>query len=180
MYRGQFFAPEPLPQGRNPAALGLPPIPRGSNALPLGNPESVFGGTPPSRPVPSPAPMSLPESRISGIPQPRVSAGQPPPTVPNNPDILAKFRGMAPAAAGAATWDPAFNPESDVPSWVKDDEAARFEERRATNAEKGDWYASQTPEQIKQNLNLAATAQGDPAMRNIDAVQMWRNLQGRK
>lgn len=195
LYRGQFFAPEPLmtPRnmlpGRRPEALGLPPIPQG-NALPLGNPESVFGAIPAptnSMKPPSRPPVSLPDERISQPPQPRMSASEPPPAPPmppsggQGPGFLDKFRGaVAPAAAGAANWDPAYNPENDVSTWAKDDAASRFEERRAGNAAKEDWYRGQNPLQIKANLEQAATQQGDPNMHNIDPVEFWRSLQGRK
>jgi hypothetical protein len=206
MYRGQFFAPEPLTTprnqlpGRRPESLGLPPVPKPNfDVSPLGNPESVFGSRPPVIPTdPKPVtgskpPVSLPETRIGGgsyAPATRPASNSPEPVAKmqrgapaSEPkwNLLDKFRGgAAPAAGGAASWDPAFNPESNVPSWIKDDEASRFEERRAHNAEMEDWWLSQTPSQIGANLKEAAVKQGEPGYGKTDPVEFFRNLQRRK
>lgn len=198
VYNGKFFAPEPLTvpasqlPGRRPESLGLPPVPRNSSALPLGNPESLFGAIPASTPPNSMRPpVSLPNSMISaGSEPPRPSVAGPDPiakpqaglpAAEPRTNILEKFRNAAaPAAGGAATWDPAFNPENDVPTWIKDNEASRFEERRANNAEKEDWWRSQNPSQIGANLKDAAVKQGQPGYNDVDPVEFFRKLQGRK
>lgn len=191
MYRGQFFAPEDLNTpirelpGRRPESLGLPPVPkRGEgSALPLGNPESLFKpqtlqkyqGSMPT------AGTSLPDERISQPPAPAPRPATGAPASEPNWNFLDKFRGgMAPAAGGAASWDPAYNPESDMPSWQKDEESSAYENRHAANAEKEDWYASQTPEQIKANLVEAARQQGDAGMRNIDPNAWKQKLMQRR
>jgi hypothetical protein len=191
MYRGRFFAPEDLKTpirelpGRRPESLGLPPVPkRGEgSALPLGNPESLFrpetlqkyqGSMPP-------AGTSLPDERISQPPAPAPRPATGAPASEPNWNFLDKFReGLAPAAGGAASWDPAYNPENNVSSWQKDEEASAYENRRAMNAEKEDWWAGQTPEQIKANLIEAARQQGDAGMRNIDPNAWKQKLMQRR
>jgi hypothetical protein len=167
----------PLP--RSPESIGLPKIPKAPNAGGAARPNLPPIPKAPSKPNLPPIPKAPSKPLVP--PPPAAVAGSA--NVVPRTDPLAKFRpsnagdmtGAITGGPGAAAWDYAWGPQT--PMYQQDAMEAEYEPRRAQNAERGDWFAEQSIDQLKGNIDQMATNQGRPELRKIDAVEWFKRLQ---